>query len=601
MRIRRFGVGLAAAAFTLLSAPIVTGVGTPAAHADNSKVLRVAVTTTIASLNPFLAYHSADAEIGRLMYSFITAYDQKDEHPIGGLADTWKVADDKLTWTFHIRDGLKWSDQKPITAKDVAFTFTLMMTNSTAASANGNFVKNFDTVTAADDHDVVIKTKRPQATMLALDVPIVPEHMWSGVKDIGKYTNLDFPVVGSGPFILADYKQDQYVKLKANPDFYLGRPVIDELQFIHYDNSEAAVQGLLKGDVDVVGRLTATQFNGLQGKPGITLNKAQGSRTSNLLVNPGAQTNTHQAIGDANPALKDVKLRQAIAQAIDNKTLVDKVFGGYAEVGTGSIPAVFTAYHWDPSGTQARKFDPAAANKTLDEAGYAKGPDGIRLDKTGKPLKLRLIGDSGQTTDQPATQYIKSWLKDIGLDVEVQMFDSDKFSDAGTGGHYDLAMGGWGANPDPDAVLSIETCGVLPDAQGNGNTQNFLCDQDYDTLYAEQQAELDPGKRAALVKQMQARLYELATTDALAYGNQLEAYRSDRFAGFGLQPEPNGVITQQNGYWGYYYAKPVDGTQASGGGNTGLIIGIVVVVVVVLAGGGLLLARRRKTGADERE
>jgi peptide/nickel transport system substrate-binding protein len=600
VRIRRFGAGLAAAGFALLSAPIVTGVGTPAAYADTPKVLRVAVTTTIASLNPFLAYHAADTEIGRLMYSFLTAYDQSDQHPIGGVADSWKVAEDKLTWTFHVRDGMKWSDRQPITAKDVAFTFTLMMTNTTAASANGNFVRNFDTVTAPDDHNVVIKTKRPQSTMLALDVPIVPEHVWSKVSDIGRFTNLDFPAVGSGPFILTDYKQDQYVKLKANPDFSLGRPAIDELRFIHYDNSEAAVQGLLKGDVDVVGKLTSTQFNGLRGKPNIALNKAQGHRINDLLINPGAQTNTHQAIGDGNPALSDVKLRQAIARAIDPKTLVDKVFGGYAEVGSGFIPPVFSTYHWDPSATQVRKFDPAAATRTLDEAGYTKGPDGIRLDKTGKPLKLRLIGDSGQTTDQPATQYIKSWLKDIGIDVDVQMFDSDKFSDAGTGGHYDLAMGGWGANPDPDAVLSIETCGVLPDAQGNGNTQNFLCDQDYDTLYAEQQAELDPGKRAELVKQMQARLYELATSNVFAYGSQLEAFRSDRFAGFGLQPEPNGVITQQNGYWGYYYAKPVVVAQATGGGTTGLIIGIVVVAVVVLAGG-LVLARRRKTGADERE
>jgi len=597
---RRLAAGLVATALALLGASTATGAGAPTAHAADQKVLRVAVTTTVASLNPFLASHAADTEFGRLMYEFLTADDQKDQHPIGGLADKWDVAKDNLTWTFHVRDGMTWSDRQPITSRDIAYTYNLMLTNPTAGTANGNFVKNFDTVTAPDEHTVVIKTKRPQATMLALDVPIVPEHVWSKVTDIGKYTNLQFPVVGSGPFVLTDYKQDQYATLKANPTFFRGRPAIDELQFIHYDNPDAAVQGLLKGDVDLVSRLTPAQFNALQGKPNIALNKAQGHRLNDLLINPGAQTNTHERIGDGNPALADVTLRQAIAQAIDAKTLVDKVYGGYAEVGSGYIPPVFSQYHWSPPADQERGFDLAAANRTLDAAGYPKGTDGIRVDKTGKPLTLRLLGDSGTATDQPSSQYVKSWLGQIGIGVDVQMVSSDKFSDAGVAGRYDLAFGSWGANPDPDAVLAVQTCANLPDAAGNGNSENFLCDPDYERLYAEQSAELDTAKRAEIVKQMQARLYELDTSVITAYPNQLEAYRSDHVTGFGLQPDPGGVITQQNGYWGYYYAKPAAAAEQSAGAGLGLLIGIAVAVVLV-AGAALLVVRRRRVNADERE
>jgi peptide/nickel transport system substrate-binding protein len=175
-------------------------------------------------------------------------------------------------------------------------------------------------------------------------------------------------------------------------------------------------------------------------------------------------------------------------------------------------------------------------------------------------------------------------------------------TDVGTSGKYDLQLNGWSANPDPDAFISTQTCGVLPDAQGNGNSENYMCDPQIDELYAAQLSEMDPAKRADDVKQLQARLYSLNSSIVIAYPNVLEAYRSDRWAGFGLQPEQGGTITHQNGYYGYYLAKPAASAASSGGGgNTWLIVGIVVVVVIVLAGGGFLLSRRRRAAADERE
>ena len=597
MRIRRFGIGIIAAVMAVLSAPVVA----QAQDATQPKVLRVAVTGTYESMNPFLAVHLGDTEVGRVMYAFLTAYSQKDETPIGGIADTWKVSDDKLTWTYHVRAGMKWSDGQPITAKDVAFTFNKMMTDSTAATANGNFVANFDTVTAPDDSTVVIKTKQPQATMLALDVPIVPEHIWSKVTDIGKYDNLQYPVVGSGPFILTDYKQGQSITLKANPDFYLGKPQIDELQFLHYDNADAAVQGLKNGDVDVVSGLTPAQYTALQSTPNVTVNKARGSRQNDIDINYQAQTNDHQPIGDANPVLKDPQFRLAIAESIDQKTLVDKAYGGLAEVGTGYVPALFATYHWSPDASQEHKFDLTAAAKTLDAAGYTKDSSGKRLDKSGKPITLRLVVDSGITADMSTAQFIKGWLGQNGVDVDVQAMSAAQVTDVGSSGKYDLQLNGWTANPDPDAFISTQTCGVLPDAQGNGNSENYMCDPQIDQLYAAQLSEMDPAKRADDVKQLQARLYALNSSIVTAYPNVLEAYRSDRWAGFGLQPEQGGTITHQNGYYGYYLAKPAASSSDSGGGNTGLIIAIVVVVVIVLAVGGFLLARRRRTAADERE
>jgi peptide/nickel transport system substrate-binding protein len=333
----------------------------------------------------------------------------------------------------------------------------------------------------------------------------------------------------------------------------------------------------------------------------VTTVKSRQGRQNDLLINYQAQTNDRKPVGDANPVLKDPKVRQAIARSVDIKTLVDKAYGGLAEPGSGFVPAVYEQWHWTPDAAQEQKFDLAAAGKLLDEAGYVKGADGVRSDKQGKPITLRLLVDNGIPAQTAAADFIKGWLKQVGLGVTVQALSSDALTDAGSTGKYDLQINGWTGNPDPDALLSIQTCGNLPDADGNGNTENFMCDPQIDALYQAQLSEMDQAKRIKDVKDLQARLYSLDSSVVIAYPNSLEAYRSDRWASFGLQPAQGGSITHQNGYYGYLLAKPVDAAGSSGGGNTTLIVVIVVVVVVVLGGGAFLLSRRRKAGADERE
>lgn len=603
---RRVGLTLVAAALAVSGPLALTPTAAvPAAHAATSTTLTVALTQDIDSLNPFLSETVAGTDIGRLMYEFLTTYSPKDESPVPALATSWSTSPDKLTWTYTIRSGAKWSDGQPITARDIAFTYNLIMTNSVAATANGNFVTNFESVTAPNDTTLVIKTKSPQATMLALDIPIVPQHIWAGVKDIQNYSNLPAngqAVVSSGPFILSDYKQDQYVKLKANPTYWRGKPKIDELDFVHFDNTDAAVQALKKGDVDLVNTLTPAQFDALKGAANITTNKAEGPRFTELAINPGAQTRTGEPIGDGNPVLKDIAVRRAIAQAIDVNTLVKQVYGGYAEPGTGYIPDLFSSYHWQPDGSQAHTFDIAAANRTLDAAGYARGPDGTRLDKTGKPITLRVFGRSDRVQDGQELTYLKGWLGQIGIKLNVQLMSSSKMDDTETAGDFDLAISTWTVNPDPDYVLSIQTCGVRPDAAGHGSaTDTFFCDPNYDAMYAQQLSTYDHTARVATVKRMEQLLYQQVPVITLLYPNALEAYRSDRWAPFQVQPDPGGTIMNQNGYWSYLDATPL--ASSTGGSSATTIVIVVVVVVVVLAAlAWWLVSRRRRTvAAADRE
>lgn len=595
-------LGAAVLAGMLAAAPFAAP-----AQAQQGKTLRVALVTGIDHLNPFTAELLAATQVGRLNYEFLTLPSAQDAQPTGGIAESWSASDDKLTWTYKIRPNMKWSDGKPVTAKDAAFTFNKMLTDATARTANGSYVTNFESVTASDDATLVIKTKTPQATMTALDVPIVPEHIWSSIADLKdpKTDSIDVVGVGSGPYLLTEYKQNEYVKFKANKDYWRGAPKVDALQLLKFSDAEAAVNALRQGEVDVINRLTPTQFDALKGQPNITTNEAPGRRYNEITFNHGVMTVDNKPIGDGNAALKDIKLRKALSQAIDPQVIVDRVMSGHGKVGTGVVPTAFPAYNWKPAAGELAKFDLAAAASALDAAGYGKGADGVRtVPGTGAKLELRLTGHSSRPFDQRTAEYVKAWFKDIGVTLKPDLVSDEELSDRTTSGNYDLAISGYSTSPDPDYALSLQTCAQRPNAEGKGgSTDTFFCDAEYEELYKQQLSEFDPVKRAEIVKKAQARLAGQAVNVVLDYDNVLEAYRSDSFSSFTKQPQPEGAILEQMGYWGYYGATPAGQAASnsdSGGGNTGLWIGIGVVVVIVLVGGGVLLAKRGKT-ADDRE
>ncbi|HEY0641436.1 MAG TPA: ABC transporter substrate-binding protein [Pseudonocardiaceae bacterium] len=599
------GIGAGVAAAALVIGPGLAPAGAPAvpaAQAQGEVTMRVAHAQEIDTLNPFTAVFLVSTQIGRLMYEFLTVNSAESSSPEPGLAESWESSEDNLTWTFKIREA-KWSDGQPITAKDAAFTYNLIMSNEAAATANGVAVANYESVTATDDRTLVIKTKTPQASMLSSEVPIVPEHVWSKVTDIEAFQNTEaFPAVGSGPFVLTGYQQGQSTTLKANDNFWRGRPKVDVLQWVKYENADAAVQGLRKGDVDIAYRLTPAQFDALKSDGNITTNDGRNRRFTEITLNPSNPKPDGTVFGNGNPVLKDVKLRQALHHAIDVDTILDKVKQGHASAATQIIPPVYPDWTYTPDDSKLRKYDPAKANALLDEAGYARGADGTRTDKQGQPINLRLLVTSDRQADVQSAEYIKEWFGEIGIGVTVDTKSSNESSDDQNAGNFDMAFTGWSVGPDPDSMLAQQTCKVV----GTELSDSNFCNAEYDALYAQQLAELDREKRKELVQRMQEILYDNVSAIVLTYDNELEAYRSDRFTGFQKQPADGGVITGQNGYWGYYSANPVTADEAADAGegdsnNTVLIVGGIVTTVAALAVVALLVSRRRGANADERE
>ncbi|MER7695638.1 MULTISPECIES: ABC transporter substrate-binding protein [unclassified Streptomyces] len=600
--------GLALAAGSVVPGNPLAPAPSEARADDGRTTLTVAVAQSVDSLSPFLAQRLLSTSVHRLMYDYLTNYDPKDNKAIPGLATAWEPSPDKLTWTYTIRSDSKWSDGQQATAEDAAWTFNTMMTDEGAATSNGSFVGNFDEVTAPSKDKLVIKLKEPQATMAALDVPIVPKHVWEKVEDFSTFNNdKKFPVVGNGPFILTDYKVDSYVKLKANKDFWRGSPKFDELVFRYYKDQDAAVAALRKGEVSFVAgspSLTPAQSASLEKAPDIKVNDAPGRRFFALAVNPGARTKDGQKFGDGHPALLDQKVRHALFMAVDRETIIDKVFQGHAVEGEGYIPPRFSDYFWKPSADQKLAYDPAKAGALLDEAGYRKNGQGKRVGKDGRPLDFRILCHATDPNDKAIGKYLQEWWGEQGIGLKVDCLDN--VSDPWYAGEYDLAFDGWSVNPDPDFVLSIHTCAALPTkAKESAATDNFICDKQYDELYKRQLAEYDPAKRADLVKQLESRLYDTGYMNVMAYPNAVEAYRTDHIESITTMPSAAGNIYGQDGYWSWWSAVPAAGASSSGssdsgGGSTGVLVGIGI-AVVVLAGGGLLFAMRRRSTAEDRE
>ncbi|MCT9093303.1 ABC transporter substrate-binding protein [Streptomyces sp. ASQP_92] len=601
-RIRRLMAG-GAATLALAAGAVVPAQGAAADDAKGGeKVLTVAVSQSVDSLSPFLAQRLITSSVHRLMYEYLTNYDPKDGHAVPGLATAWKASPSKLTWTYTIREDSNWSDGQRVTADDAAWTFTKMMTDKGAATANGSFIANFKKVTAPNPTTLVIELAKPQATMTALDVPIVPRHVWEKVGDFSKFNNdQSFPVVGNGPFVLTDYKVDQYIKLKPNKGFWRGAPKFDALVFKYYKDNDAAVAALQKGEVSFVSNLSPAQASSLKSVPHVKVNDAPGRRFLALATNPGAQSRDGKKFGDGNPALLDPRVRRALFAAVDRKTLVDKVFQGHAVEGEGYIPPRFADYFWKPAPEQKIAYDPAKAAALLDEAGYRTGSDGKRVGKDGKPLGLRLLCHAIDPNDKAVSKYLQEWWGKLGIGLEVGCVDN--VSDPWTAGEFDLALDGYSVNPDPDYVLSIHTCAALPATpKATGQTDDFICDRQFDELYAKQLAEYDTAKRADLVKRMESRLYDTGYMNVMAYPNAVEAYRTDQIRSLTTMPEAAGNIYGQDGYWSWWSAVPAAGAGAKpgGGSSAGVVLGIVA-GAIVLAGLASFLVLRRRAGADDRE
>jgi peptide/nickel transport system substrate-binding protein len=575
-----------------------TALAQTASSAKKKVIWTYGSTNDVDSMNQFIMV-STGYIIHSMAYDTLTTLGVKDFSPQPDIAESWTTSPDGLTWTYHIRSGMKWSDGVPLTAHDVAYTYNRVLSEHQGCCTG--YLEGADSITAPDDNTVIIHLKAPNPNFGFIYIYIYPEHIWKNITKQQAKTEENFPGVTSGPFHPVEWKKGQFMRLVANKDYWAGAPHVDEIDWRVFNNLNAAVEALKSGEIDFVDAVTPNLFNSLKNAPGVGVHAATTTEWDDIAINSGGGNPQ----GDPNPALKDPRFRKALAMAVDKKELVDKVLLGYGSPGTTIVPPLLAAYHAQVPASQLIPFDIAGANTLLDQAGY-KDTDGngIRnLPNGGPDIVLRYYLVSSIDATVPTAQLVKNWFQQIGVGTTVKSYGDNKLTDIEWSGKYDLAQWDFFSDPDPDFILSVATCGQRPKLDANGTNQGgiwsdtYYCDPTYDQQYLQQKT-LALSQRAPLIKQMQLELYNAVNYIILWYPSDLQAYNTD-FTGFQPQPAKIGDLTASYGNTGWRSIRPVSaaaGQTKTKGISAGVWVAIAAVVVVLV--GGVVLVRRRRGHED---
>ena len=553
------------------------------------------------TLNPFLSLETSPYILYHLNYDFLVGFDAATLKPRPELATSWSVSPFGKAWTFKTREGVKWQDGTPFTARDVAFTFNYIVSNGLPGV--GAYTDGIVSARAVDATTVVIRTRVPKANMLDMIVPILPEHIWSKVSPKAAGTAFENPpqVVGTGPFQIVEFQPGKFVRLKANAGYWGGAPHVDQLIFEVYTNPVSMVSDLQTGAIDGAVGVPQAQFAGLTGN-GIRKNPAVSWTWTELGFNCSDSPASTGA-----PALRDPRFRQALQYAIDRKKVCELAFGGYAAPGSSLVvPYVPHDYHWEPAAAEAFAYEPARAKALLDAAGYKDvNGDGLRETKRGQPLSLRLMAPTSSPPQQIAARLIAGWFRAVGVKTVFTTVDDGAMLTAvfnSKGGNpapdYDMAVGYWTNDVDPNSILQIFTAaniGIWNDV--------YWTNPEYEALTLKQSQTLDPVARRPIVQAAQKVAYEQAPFTVLAYPELLEAYRADKWTGFVHTPSDSSgakgaVLFSWNNIDTYRFLAPKTTAAATAAATPYYLIAVVAVaaVMIVIA---LLVWRRRRHAVEE--
>jgi peptide/nickel transport system substrate-binding protein len=565
------------------------------------QVLRIGSTNDIDGFNPFKIVEIPSFEVMDLTYDLLVDFSSKDSSPVPGLADSWETSDDGLTWTFHLNEDAQWHDGEPVTSEDVAYTFRRILKEEQGLFID--YVRHIETIKTPDEHTVVFKTKDPSVQMLSMYVYILPKHIWEDVPAGETKSFENEPAIGTGPFQAVEWREGQFARLKANPDYFRGAPHIDEIIFQFYDNDDTMVQALKNGEVDYIAWFPINLFKSLENQEGIETNSSPDPGFTELgfnLYEPSPEVIEEfdaPKTTTGHPALLDPLVREAINWAIDEEELTEKILQGEGIPGSTLVPPALAKYHLKLDGPEIQGFDTERSRELLEQAGWRDTNNNGTVDKSGEELELRLFVRSEDKDSVTAGQFIEDWFGEAGIGLETRAISDTALTDAIYAADYDMFIWGWGSDPDPDFILSVLTCDQIM-----GWSDTFWCNEEYSQMYEEQKTQLDLDERAATIKEMQRIAYEQNPYVIFYYDNQTEAWRTDKFEGWTKTPtnvDPGQVaFTVSNATYMNLRPLSAGGEGGAGGGTSPLLfVGLGVVGIAVVAGG---VAFLRRGSAEDR-
>jgi peptide/nickel transport system substrate-binding protein len=427
------------------------------------------------------------------------------------------VARDGLSVTWKLKPGVTFHDGQPFTAEDVAFTYEYANDPATAATTRGDYT-NIERVEVIDKSTVKLVFKEPTPIWNQAFISgghIFPKHLidkYKGAESRNSPYNLR--PVGTGPYKIVDFRPGDVITAEINPTYHVpNRPFFDKVELKGGGDAPAAARAVLQtGEMDYAWNLVV--------EPDILADLVKNNIGRIIINNPGSGTEHIQlnftdpnvevdgersSLKTKHPFFSDLKVRQAVALSINRKLIVDELYG---DGGVEGIYMVYNPRKFMPENGKY-EFNLQKAAALLEEAGWRRSGSGVRT-KDGKPLKV-LFQTSVSPVRQKTQAIIKKDMESIGFEVELKSVISDVFfsNDAGnpdTLNHFtaDLQMYNTGPGPDPQTFwqLGLSTDVAQKANKFAGRNKPRYQNPDFDRLWNQARVELDPVKRADLLKKI---------------------------------------------------------------------------------------------------
>ena len=476
------------------------------------------------------------------------------------LAESWERSDDGLTWTFHLRQDVKWHDGEPFTAHDVDFTFNRIIYNHDIPASSrptfhfrlldeetGEWEEEPMTVTALDDYTVECVLPGPFAPFLrSMGTAIYPKHILERHVDDGTFTetwdiNTDpAEIIGTGPFSIGVYEPGERVVMRRNPGYWLtddagnSLPYLDEIVHVIVPDLEAELEKFLEGEADVHGVLGEeyARLEALQEDGNFTIFRrgpAFGTTFMGFNMNQGENPDTGEPYVPPGKLkwFQNTQFRQAVAHSIDKDTIIEDVQHGLGYPQWASISPATGDFH-NPDVRQY-EYDLDKANEILDDIGWTDvDGDGVREDDDGNDIEFSLVTNTGNTVRERVGEVLHQGMLDIGLKVDYQLIEfGDLVTQLTATYDWEAMIIGFTGGPDPHSGISFWHSGEglhlwYPNQPEPATDWEAMIDE----LYISASRELDREKRVALYHEAQAIAAENVPVIYTTQSERLSAVRN---------------------------------------------------------------------------
>ena len=473
------------------------------------------------SLDPSRTTEGETFKVTKNIFETIVDFEEGGTEIVPGLAHDWDVAEDGLTYTFHLEEGVKFHDGTDFNAEAVVKNFErwaggnaeqFPYYNSMFGGFEGDEGHVIESVTAEDDNTVVFKLKRPQAPFLknlAMDMFAIASP--TAYEEQGD-DEFERNPVGTGPFKFVEWKPNDSITIEKNEDYWQdGLPKLDKVVFRSIPDNSARLNALLAGEIDLADGINPSDGDAIESNDDLQLIERPSMNVGYLGL-----TVTREPF--------DNKLvRQAMNYAIDKQAIIDTFFEGRADIAVNPMPPSIEGYNEDIEGYE---YDPEKAKELLEEAGYG---DGFEMELWAMPVPRPYMPDG-----QKVAELMQKNLADIGVTAEIVSHEWATYLELAEKGDADAFMLGWtGDNGDPDNFLYVL---LDEDNIGSNNYTYFKHDEMHD-LFIEAQTEVDQEKRNELYKKAQEIIHEEAPWVPIAHSTPLLGATKDLS---GLVPHPTG-------------------------------------------------------------